>query len=252
MSLQVIGQSGMLGRAVMRAAVVRGIPVSPPQCTLEMVTPSHIHAAVVINCAGLVKQRLREYGPVRCMAVNAVGPHRLAGACHDRRARLIHVSTDCVFGHTGPHAENANIYAHADIYARSKFAGEVGAPHLTIRTSFVGWGPRGLLHDLAGADPVYASDRLYWSGHTVDYVAGLLLDLVDRDDLTGLLHVPGEFQTRWSLCQALKARFDLPARIVRDDTFIADRRLVSLRWSQEGLDAPPPFAAQLETMGGPS
>lgn len=244
--IQVFGQTGMLGSAVVRVLRARGLPFHPHQADLEVVHAGHIHAPIVINCAGLVKQRKVSDSQMVC--INGVGPHRLAEACRNVGARLIHVSTDCVFDGDGPHAECDPLDA-SDIYARSKLAGEVTtAPHLTIRTSFVGFGLRGLIADLQGSKPVKASARLLWSGHTVDAIANLLCDLAARTDLTGLLHVPGEHQTRLDLCHALARRYDLPAPIVRDDSYCADRRLISHRWEDCDLPPLPPFAVQLETM----
>lgn len=246
MKIQVFGPNGMLGQAVVAAIARRGHVWESNHADLEVVSPGHIHAPVVINCAGLVKQR--QYRASRFMLVNAYGAQHLAEACDGAKARLIHVSTDCLFAEEGPHSESAPPDVYADSYARSKWAGEVGAPHLTIRTSFVGFGVRGLLADLESGLPVRASDRLLWSGHTVDTVADVLVTLSERADITGLLHIPGEFQSRWALCQRLVARYDLPARIVRDDEYQADRRLISIAWGAWRLPELPSFGAQLEAM----
>jgi len=246
MRIQVFGPNGMLGSAVVKAIGRRGHVWESNHADLEIVMPGHIHAPVVINCAGLVKQR--QYRATRFMLINAYGPHHLAAACDTAHARLIHVSTDCLFADDGPHSESAPPDVYADVYARSKWAGEVGAPHLTIRTSFVGFGPRGLLADLGTLPTVRASDHLLWSGHTVDTIADLLITLAERADVTGLLHIPGEFQTRYQLCQRLVARYELPARIIRDDEYMADRRLVSIRYAALGLPELPDFGAQIEGM----
>ena len=245
MTVQVFGASGMLGSAVLRAAQRRSILVRSDQCDLDLVRTSTIHAPVVINCAGLVKQR--DYPAYRFMTVNAAGPHRLAAACRNAGARLIHVSTDCVFQGRGPHCE-CDAPDARDVYARSKLAGEVDAPHLTVRTSFVGFGPRGLIADLLSGKPVTASDKLRWSGHTVDTVADILLDLAARDDITGLLHIPGEEQTRWELAGRLARMLGHGATVLRDDSYVADRRLISDRWAKLGLPELPSFGAQLEGM----
>lgn len=248
MIVQVFGQRGMLGSAVLRQLPQSGLALDPRSADLELVTPGHIHADVVINCAGLVKQRSAPAS--RFMLVNAVGPQRLAEACDAVGARLIHVSTDCVF-HDGPSDED-DLPDCRDVYSLSKLAGEVTrAPHLTIRTSFIGWGKRGLLADLAGTMPVRVSHRLWWSGHTVDTIAALLLLLATRPDITGLLHVPGEAQTRAGLAERLKTWYDLPAPLLVDDSYVANRRLRSVRWDRLDLPALPAFAVQLETMVRP-
>ena len=244
MRIQVFGQSGMLGSAVVKAVQRRGHELESNQANLEIVSAGHIHAPVVINCAGLVKQR--QYAASHFMMVNAYGAHRLAEACDGAGARLIHVSTDCVFGRAGPHCE-CDAPDADDPYARSKLAGEVTrAPHLTIRTSFVGFGVRGLLARLASGEAERASHKLLWSGHTVDTIADVLVQLAETD-ATGLLHVPGEFQSRWELCQTL-TRYLGVGQVVRDDAFRADRRLISDRWLLGEL---PSFAAQLEVMERP-
>ena len=96
-----------------------------------------------------------------------------------------------------------------------------------------------------------ASNRLLWSGHTVDTIADVLITLAERSDVTGLLHIPGEFQSRYDLCMTLATYLMCGAQVIRDDSFVADRRLMSTRWSMLGLPELPSFAAQLEMMRRP-
>ena len=250
MNIQVVGPEGMLGRAVVREAAAAGHTVVAERIgPIEETLPQHIKGEVVINCAGMVKQA--QTSSYLMVAANSVGPHRLAAMCGVMRARLIHVSTDCVFRGTGPHHEE-DLPDGIDLYARSKYTGEVvEGRHLTIRTSFVGFGPRGLINDLSHKTTVLASQKLLWSGHTVDTVAKLLIRLACRPDITGLLHIPGETQDRYELASKLKARWDLPAYLELDNDFVADRRLSSLRWASLELPPLPPFALQLLEMRGP-
>lgn len=257
MMLQVIAHKGMLGSAVMREIRKRKLPYIPHDTDLEVVNVSHIKGDVVINCGGIVKQN--HVSAAKMMEINAVGPHRLADACWLSQARLIQVSTDCVFGDLptggyGPFSEGARPRPGQDLYARSKLAGEVYGTHLTVRTSFVGFGKRGLLHDLQLKDAVRASRNMLWSGHTVDTIAWALVELALRINNIkgGILHIPGEFQNRVELCQRLKLRWDLEAEIIEDNSFDTDRRLVSLYWEKLGLPVLPSFETQLETMWRPS
>src|SRR5258708_2840497 len=64
---------------------------------------------VVINAVGIVKQLEAAKDPLLSIAINALLPHQIAMACRalPRPARLIHLSTDCVFsGRGGPYQES--------------------------------------------------------------------------------------------------------------------------------------------------
>ena len=106
-------------------SVVRAVAAAQPQ--------------VVVNCIGIVKQLEEAKDPVLTLTINALFPHRLADLCAAAGARLIHVSTDCVFsGRKGRYTED-DLPDAEDLYGRSKFLGEVDRPGcLTIRTSIIG------------------------------------------------------------------------------------------------------------------
>ena len=52
---------------------------------------------IVINCIGVIKQDPAISDPVNTIEVNSLFPHLLARECARANARLVHVSTDCVF-----------------------------------------------------------------------------------------------------------------------------------------------------------
>ena len=51
----------------------------------------------VINAIGLVKQRDEAKQAIPSIQINALFPHQLANLCRKMDARLVHISTDCVF-----------------------------------------------------------------------------------------------------------------------------------------------------------
>lgn len=239
-TIQVFGYTGMLGQAVCRAVLKAGHRLD--MITRETYLDDYNAGYPLVNCAGLVKQSRDYFDNVSFLETNTKLPHILSIGYH----RVIHVSTDCVFNHPGPHDENDYI-SGTDIYARSKFAGEItDAPHLTIRTSFVGYGRHGLIRDMQTKEQVKASNNLLWTGHTADTIAEILVHLATREDVTGLLHIPGEFTTRLALCYLLKHNLNLPAEIVQDDSFVADRRLISNRWDRLGMPELPPLYKQIQ------
>lgn len=247
--IQISGFAGMLGHAVLDAVNRREHEALGLSDILH-VTARDIEGEVVINCAGITKGRLLPAS--QYMLVNAYGPQRLAEACDSARVRMIHISTDCVFNDThGPHSESASP-TPTDTYSLSKLSGEVTRPpNLTVRTSFIGWGKRGLLNELYAkrgqAMECYAGQR--WSGHTVETLADVLVTLAERDDIDGLLHIPGEYQTRGELMRRLSKRFNLDVTVKESiEQPGYDRRLTSERWESLGLPALPSFDSQLEGM----
>src|SRR5687767_10948183 len=66
--------------------------ISTVNQAIDMVQPD-----VVINCIGIIKQIRAAKDPLLSLSINALLPHRLAQLCSASGARLIHISTDCVF-----------------------------------------------------------------------------------------------------------------------------------------------------------
>ncbi|UCD37167.1 MAG: sugar nucleotide-binding protein, partial [Fidelibacterota bacterium] len=61
---------------------------------------------IVLNCIGIIKQREKTENPRRSIYLNALFPHLVAEACQEVDAKLIQVSTDCVFsGEKGDYTE---------------------------------------------------------------------------------------------------------------------------------------------------
>jgi dTDP-4-dehydrorhamnose reductase len=104
--------------------------------TLAQVGPS-----VVINTAASHRVDDIERDPAPAFRVNVVAVHHLARACARHGARLVHFSTDYVFGggRPGPYAESTPP-APLSAYGTSKLAGEylvrhASDRHLVIRSS---------------------------------------------------------------------------------------------------------------------
>lgn len=189
----------------------------------------------VINAVGIVKQR-RDEDVATFIEVNALFPHTLAAACRARGARLILLSTDCVFsGARGGYREDDPPDA-TDVYGQTKRLGEVIAPGVvTLRTSMIGLEPGGHVPThgliewfLAQQGVVTGFRRARFSGLTTAALADLIGQLlVSHPQLHGLWHVAAEPIDKYDLLHRLSARLP-PAleRTVRpDDTFACDRSL---------------------------
>lgn len=210
--LIITGAGGMLGRHVAEECDRRDLD----SCAynheeLDITDAERVSAAlatfddgsVVINCAGLVP----DVGASRSdmIAVNGQGPHNLARGSHP----VIQVSTDCVFdGRHGPYTERTPVTLptnglHPE-YASSKKHGELTQrPHLTVRTSFIGLGFRGLLSWIlsqpeGGEIPGYVN--WLWNGFHVRRLARVLVQLATHEPRpTGLLHLQGPITTKYQL-----------------------------------------------------
>ena len=133
---------------------------------------------VVVNAVGIVKQRQSAKEHLPSIEVNALFPHRLARVAQAAGARMVHLSTDCVFsGDKGRYVESDRPDP-VDLYGRSKLLGEVADSTncLTLRTSIIGLelGSRGRAgrvvprqrgKSAASAEPsTAASPRPRWPG----------------------------------------------------------------------------------------
>ena len=93
---------------------------------------------VVINAIGILNQ-FAEDNKSLAVLLNGFLPHYIADTLKDKKTRLIHMSTDCVFaGNTGPYYEDS--FPDGKIfYDRSKAIGEINDnKNLTFRNSIVG------------------------------------------------------------------------------------------------------------------
>jgi dTDP-4-dehydrorhamnose reductase len=200
---------------------------------------------VVINCVGIVKQRLAATDPVESIEVNSLFPHRLAAACASSGARLIHVSTDCVFsGQRGDYSESDNPDP-IDLYGRTKLVGEVsGKGCLTIRTSMIGLelaSYSGLVEwFLRQNGEVRGYRKAIWSGFTTTELARVI-ERVTRihSELDGLWHVSSEPISKFDLLLTLGRQLGRATTMVPDDSVVVNRSLNSERFRRGAAYEPP-------------
>jgi dTDP-4-dehydrorhamnose reductase len=201
---------------------------------------------VVVNCVGIVKQDAAAKDPYQSIAVNALFPHRLAQLTRAAGARLIHLSTDCVFsGRAGNYAEGDAPDA-GDLYGRTKLLGEVDDENcLTVRTSMIGRelaGAHGLLEWFLSQEGgrVRGFRRAVFSGFTTQALSDVLARIVtEHTDLRGVWHVSAAPINKFDLLSLIKEVYGLKVEIEPDETFVCDRSLDSARFREAtGFDAP--------------
>ena len=192
---------------------------------------ARVRPNVVINCIGLVKQLADADDPLQAIPINSLLPHRLAGLCSLVGARLVHISTDCVFsGEKGGYTED-DLSDAKDLYGKSKFLGEVYYPHsITLRTSIIGYELQSA-HGLVGwflsqQDSCKGYRKAVFSGLPTVMLAQLIRDVViPRPDLSGLYHVAAEPISKYDLLKLLATEYGKSIEIVPDDQVDIDRSL---------------------------
>lgn len=275
----VLGCTGMLGNAVMRflsssdglkvwgtarslpdggaalsyaERVISGIDVENADSLIRVM--AQVQPTIVINCIGLVKQLAEADDPLQAIPVNSMLPHRLALLAHAIGARLVHISTDCVFsGQRGMYRESDPADAQ-DLYGRSKHLGEVDYPNaVTLRTSIIGHELKGA-HGLVGwflAQPgrVHGYSRAVFSGLPTVELARVIRDYVfPRPEMRGVYHVSSDPISKHDLLQLIATEYKRQNEIVRDDSVVIDRSLDSSRFRQLTGYSPPAWRELVHAM----
>lgn len=276
----VLGANGMLGNAVYRTfansngyevvGTVRRagtnieLPERPNAKMLVGVDFEHfdtvidafekVRPNIVINCVGLVKQLASSNDPLVTLPINAMLPHRLARLTALVNARLIHVSTDCVFaGSNGDYLESDAPDA-LDLYGRSKLLGEVDYPHaITLRTSIIGTelnGGHGLVGwFLAQCGSVKGFSKAIFSGLPTAVLAQVMRDyVIPNPTLCGVWHVSAEPIDKYTLLKLVAAEYGKAIEIIPDDQLVIDRSLNSNRFREATGWTPSPWPQLIAQM----
>jgi dTDP-4-dehydrorhamnose reductase len=258
MQVLVLGATGMLGHVVFRFMSSAGHHVSgtvrsthPPVKTASTGTAEaryitgidvlntdqltqvmrNVKPDIVINCVGLIKQHSDGADTVQALMINAVYPNQLAKICDAFSARLIHISTDCVFtGKTGNYKET-DIADARDVYGLSKFLGEIHTSNaITLRTSIIGpeqQTNRGLLEwFLSQEDHCKGYTNAIFSGVPTIILSEIIeQEILTRPALTGLFHIASEPISKHLLLGKIAHVYNKSIQIEPDDKLKIDRSL---------------------------
>lgn len=272
----VLGGSGFLGAHVLRACTRAGLRVvaasrEPPAAPLDASVESapfdalrdgaldelfaRVRPQRVIVCTALARIAECEAYPRLASTLNVDLPRRTGELARETGARLVHVSTDLVFGAEPPPAggfRETDPAGPVSVYGRTKADGEsallAACPSaLVVRLPLL-FGPSGgrglgasdsLLAALArGERPVLFEDE-WRTPLSVVHAARALTELAQRDEIVGRLHVAGrERVNRHELgCAVLRAtrRHDGELALARGTR--ASGALAATRPADVSLDA---------------
>jgi dTDP-4-dehydrorhamnose reductase len=278
MRLLILGGAGMLGHKLWQSAApvldtwatvrdARAFRAGPPFDAARLVpgvqadqfdtvdrAVASVRPDVVVSCIGVVKQRGEARDPVVSLTVNSLFPHRLAALCASAGARLIHISTDCVFaGRTGGYRESDDPDA-VDLYGRTKQLGEVSGPGaLTLRTSIIGRElatSQGLVEwflDQKGRAPGFT--KAIFSGLTTMELSRVILRVIQlHPALEGIYHVASTPITKYDLLVLLNRAFDRGLTIDSDGSVRIDRSLDGRRFQAATGYVAPEWPAMIAEM----
>lgn len=211
----------------------------------------------IVNAVGIIKQLPEAKDPVTSISLNSLEPHRLAAIGRASNARLVHVSTDCVFsGGDGMYSED-DLPDARDLYGRSKLLGEVDGPgSVTLRTSIIGRelvSSNGLVEWFLGnaGGAVDGYRKSIFSGLPTLILARVVADVIENHpELEGLFHVSVEPIAKLDLLQLLKDAYRVEVDIRATDGVEIDRSLDSSRFRSATGFSPPPWKQLVEEMAG--
>ncbi|MBV8846901.1 MAG: dTDP-4-dehydrorhamnose reductase [Bryobacterales bacterium] len=216
----IFGGRGQLGVELVREFTARGHSVTPfDRSQVDITNADAVEQAfaasdpeIVLNAAAYNQVDVAEREPLPALQVNGLAVRNLAVACRERKANLVHFSTDYVFDGTAgrPYTEEDDTHP-IGAYAVSKLAGELYAraylEHpLILRTSGV-YGPGGL--DTARGNFVELMLRMAGNGQPIrvlnDHLASptYALALAARTaelialNATGIFHLGGGEPISW-------------------------------------------------------
>lgn len=209
---------------------------------------------IVINCIGLIKQLAEANDPLQAIPINSLLPHRLARLCEIASARLVHISTDCVFsGLKGNYLETDTSDAK-DLYGRSKYLGEVDYPHaITLRTSIIG-------HELSSANglvgwflsqqgTVNGFTKAIFSGFPTIELAHIIRDVVlPQPRLSGLYHVASDPISKYDLLKLIARAYKKWIEILPEKKFTIDRSLNAEKFKLASGYTPPAWPMLVDKM----
>lgn len=262
MRILVLGASGMLGNAMIRVLsektdwevygtirseslkrffcadvakrLLAGVDVEHHDSLIQ--TFIRVKPDVVINCIGLIKQLADAEDPLQAIPINSLLPHRLARLCALSGARLVHMSTDCVFaGDKGGYRESDSSDAN-DLYGRSKLLGEVAYPHaITLRTSIIGHelqSEHGLVNwFLSQKECCNGYTKAIFSGLPTFVLAQIIRDIViPRVDLSGVYHVAAQPISKYELLKLIASVYGKTIEIIPVDQLTINRSLNAERF----------------------
>lgn len=210
---------------------------------------------VILNCIGITLRKPEIKNPELCQEVNSLFPQRLGRWAAQHQKRLIHFSTDCVFGGGDGMYTEDSIPDAKDVYGKTKFLGEVlGSHSLTLRCPIIGREIEGkteliewFLQQRNKAIKGYS--KAIYSGITSAEMARQIILIIRKyPNLTGLYQISSEPISKYDLLVLLNEISALNATIHKDESYSTNKSLDSKKYRQLTGYNPPSWSSMLREM----
>ena len=191
----------------------------------------------IVNCIGILNKDAEDY-PSKAIWFNSYFPHYLEEITKETVAKVIHISTDCVFsGKEGGYTEN-DFKNGFGFYAQSKALGELtNTKDVTIRTSIIG--PElhqngiGLFHwfmSQSADAPLKGFAKAFWSGLTTLELAKVVVAIINQN-IVGLIQVaPSSKIDKFALLSLFNTLYKKSELTIEpSESYHVDKSLVSIR-----------------------
>jgi dTDP-4-dehydrorhamnose reductase len=237
-TVAVLGSTGMLGSTVARVLAENGhevlefnrsgvasfdynqayvFSISKISELEYLLTSKHVN--YVVNCVGLIKQRINENSKLdslNAIEVNSLFPGLLQEVTNKQGMKLIQIGTDCVFsGSRGSYSE-LDGFDPPDLYGRTKLNGELNSEQsMIIRTSIIGLERNGSFSLLSWllSQPkntvINGFTNHYWNGLTTFHFARVVSGMIEVNHfLPGINHlVPQNVVSKYTVLKVAAQAF---------------------------------------------
>jgi len=257
----VIGANGMLGHVVVKELQqdynVTGLTsaefniLQAPLDTLSQYINDE--TICVINCAGIIKPRIKNHTVEEVFKINSWFPIMLSKYIdilnndYTYNLNMIHISTDCVFTGKIGNYRSTDIPDAEDIYGMSKSLGEacMGDTTLVIRTSIIGEELNNKYSLLEWAKSQAGKEVQGWTNHIwsgvttvqlAEYIRDLLNNSLDTNSYRDIVTYASEKINKYDLLKLINEVYDLNLTInACEGPSACDRSLVCDTWNPEDL-----------------
>jgi dTDP-4-dehydrorhamnose reductase len=179
---------------------------------------------IVINCAGIIPQKVKFDNCRSYIRVNTIFPHKLNEICKDFNSKFIHITTDCVYDGVKGYYIKTDQHTAMNIYGITKSEGEPDNTTV-IRTSIIGEEINGknsllewIIKNKNGTISGYTNQL--WNGVTCLTLAKYIKNIIDNNLFwKGVKHIySDDIVSKYELCIFINKIYELNINIIPHKT----------------------------------